>query len=169
VPPATVSGWQVLTDGGAAVDVPPDWAIAPGVAPGGGSDTEAVYGQGACGTPTSFRGRVMQMSDASPDIATGARNIVDSVITAYYGSDRAQLSMGDPKPTADGALTDYKATLTLTPANSCDPPKAIVHVVVARGDKGGTFAIVVLADQQAPGAPAESDLDRIASTVRAAN
>lgn len=157
-PPATVPGWQVIASGGAAVDLPPDWKV---------DGTNGMFDVGACGTPTSFRAKLTQESDDSPDIDTGAKNIVNFLVKEYYSNDNPQISMAPPHPTADGQLQDYKATITLTPTNSCDPPLAIVHVIVAKGDHGGTFSFALVADQHIDGAANEADLDKIASTVRA--
>lgn len=162
VPPPTVPGWQVIASGGVAVDIPRDWKV---------DGTSGTFDVGACGTPTSFRAKVSPSSDPSPDVDAGAKSMVNAVVQNYYSNDNPQITFAPPKPTTDGKLQDYKATVALTPqpGNSCDPPLAIVHVIAAKGDQGGTYGITIVADQQIAGAEDEAILDQIAMTTRATN
>jgi hypothetical protein len=165
-PHPTIPGWTAVAVGsGAAADVPPDWSTGSGASVI--TQAAAVSGLGACtGMPTSFRAVVEPLAGSSSD----PNVVLQTVLRNVGGYDKAgpQIAMAAPHPTADGTFQDYRAVVGLTPptGQNCDPPQAIVHILIKTGSSGLITALFVEGDQQCNGAVDPATLDKIANSVR---
>lgn len=167
----TVPGWQGVQAGSADVDVPSDWTVgsSASLSKVGGV---AISGVGACGSQGGggYRAVVATVTDPGADPTAVANSQVQQFLAgAGMTTANPQVSMAPPVA-GTGGYQDYKATITLTPAagDNCTPPEAIVHIVLTSGS-AGTTGVLIEGDQQVNEAVAESDLDKIATTVRPAS
>lgn len=166
-PQSTIPGWTAVAVGSvAAADVPPGWATgaaASAVAP----TASAIAGVAACpNMPSSFRGIVEPLTASSSDVNA----ILQSALVQFsYDGENPQIALAPPHPTTDGTFQDYRAVIGLTPptgTQNCDPPQAIVHILLKTDSSGNTVAVAVEGDQQCNEAPDPNDLDKIAMSVR---
>ncbi|NSC25230.1 hypothetical protein FM076_30400 [Streptomyces albus subsp. chlorinus] len=89
---------------------------------------------------------------------------------AYGGEDhKPKIKVGAAKPWKHGGIEGYTATAKVTVTNrpgSCVPPEAVVHSIAQKLPDGTMHGWVIYADQGAPNALTEAEIEKIMSTVR---
>lgn len=187
-PPAnpTIPGWHavVAVKHGVTYDAPPSWSVkTPDTIIGFGDSKgnpqvagsgAATYKDGYCsGHPGSSRAQASVTGYVTTDPAADAKDAAQKWATYGYETDEnspaPSVTISGPTPMNAGGVQAQLATATVTvhdTANKCMPPRAIVHVVAVPTKDGKVAVLVVLADQGVADAAPDSDLQKIAATVR---
>jgi hypothetical protein len=189
-----VAGWKVIpiNDGknlqtSKAYDVPPDWDPLTISAAFGPDDarislyTPAIYLKGYCtGSPTSFRAMagvttVTNSGDNATQAIAAAQKVTDAVYHTKNNT-KPKITMGQPTPVSidrdkRGYTVTAKSDITLGPDDKCTPTKATVSVVVLESKPEDKTSVVItaFADQDFTEAVAEQDLQKIVTSMHAAN
>ncbi|MBP2323882.1 hypothetical protein JOF56_004267 [Kibdelosporangium banguiense] len=189
-----VAGWKVIpiNDGknlqtSKAYDVPSNWeplTTSAAFGPDGNRFTlftPAIFQKGYCpGAPTSFRAMagvttVTNSGDNAAQSIAGAQKILDAVFHTKNNT-KPQVTMGQPTPVSidrdkRGYTVTAKADITPGPEDKCTPAKATVSVVVleTKPEEKTSVVIAAFADQDFAQAVPETDLQKIVTSMHAAN
>jgi hypothetical protein len=189
-----VAGWKVIpiNDGRQlkttkAYDVPPNWdALAGSVAFGPENArlslfTPAIYLKGYCtGSPNSFRAMagvttVTNSGDNAAQAVAAATNISNAVFATKAGA-LPTITMGTPTAVSidrdkRGYTVTAKSDIAPGPDDKCTPTKSTVSVVVleSKPEEKTSVVITAFADQDFAEAVAETDLQKIVTSMHAAN
>lgn len=189
-----VAGWKVIpiNDGknlqtSKAYDVPPNWdplTISAAFGPDDGRIslyTPATYLKGYCpGSPTSFRAMagvttVTNSGDNAAQAIAAAQKITDAVYHTKNNT-KPKITMGQPTPVSidrdkRGYTVTAKSDITLGPDDKCTPTKATVSVVVLESKPEDKTSVVItaFADQDFAEAVTDPDLQKIVTSMHAAN
>jgi hypothetical protein len=189
-----VAGWKVIpiNDGknlqtSKAYDVPPNWDPLTISAAFGPDDakfslyTPSIYLKGYCtGSPTSFRAMagvttVANSGDNAAQAIAAAQKITDAVYHTKNNT-KPKITMGQPTPVSidrdkRGYTVTAKSDITLGPDDKCTPTKATVSVVVLESKPADKTSVVItaFADQDFAEAVPETDLQKIVTSMHAAN
>jgi hypothetical protein len=189
-----VAGWKVIAinDGNQlqtskAYDVPPSWEPLSSAAAFGVDQTRfslftpAVYLKGYCtGSPSSFRAMagvttVTNAGDNAAQAVTAATNITNAVYTPKNAT-KPKITMGTPTPVSidrdkRGYTVTAKSEITPGPDDKCTPTKGAVSVVVleTKPEEKTSVVITAFADQDFAEAVPETDMQKIVTSMHAAN
>jgi hypothetical protein len=184
---AKVPGWRAVVSvkHGVTYDVPPGtWSVkspstivgfedshgTPEVAGSGA----AMYKEGYCrGHSGSWRAEAAVSGYSTKDVAADARDAARKWATFGYtpdsGGSAPSVTVGGTKAIDTGGGTQAQeatATVTVHDNDSCSPPRAIVHAVAIPLKNGTVSVLVVIADQGVADAAPDSELEKIAGSVR---
>lgn len=185
---AKVPGWHAVVSvkHGVTYDVPPStWeAKSPSTIVGfedshgtpevAGSGA-ATYKEGYCqGHSASWRAEAAVSGYSTKDLAADAKDAARKWATFGYtpdsGGSAPTVTVGGTKAIDTGGGTQaQEATASVTVhdgGNPCSPPRGIVHAVAIPLKNGTVSVLVVIADQGVADAAADSDLEKIAGSVR---
>lgn len=186
---AKVPGWNAVVSvkHGVTYDVPPGtWVVKspdtivgfedssgkPEVAGSGA----AVFKEGYCrGHSGSWRAESAVQGYSTADVALDARDAARKWATFGYTPDS-----GGSAPTVNvtattkpidtgGGVQAQEATANVAVhdgSDPCSPPQGVVHTVAIPLKNGSVSVLIVIADQGVSDAPADADLEKIASSVR---
>jgi hypothetical protein len=189
-----VAGWKVIpiNDGktlqtSKAYDVPPNWdplTLSASFGPDTGKIslyTPAIYLKGYCpGSTTSFRAMagvttVTNSGDNAAQAIAAAQKVTDSVYHTKNNT-KPKITMGQPTPVSvdrdkRGYTVTAKSEITLGPDDKCTPTRASVSVVVLESKPEDKTSVVItaFADQDFAEAVPETDLQKIVTSMHAAN
>lgn len=182
---AKVPGWRAVVSvkHGVTYDVPPGtWSVKSPTTIVGFEDSKgnpevagsgaAIYKEGYCqGHSGSWRAEAAVSGYSTTDLAADARDAAQKWAGYGYtpdGGGAPAVSVGAPKAIDASGTKAQEATANVTvhDSNACSPPRAIVHAVAIPLKNGKVSVLIVIADQGVSDAAADSELEKIAGSVR---
>ena len=163
---STAPDWHTVVDHSAAYDVPKSWVVSQLGDPGS-QYTVAQYAEGYC---PSDKTAVLGYSEVSGSTETDPVKAAQGELKRNF-NDNPQFTTDQPQKTPKGD-TIIRMHLTEVSHSSCDSTKSIYEVVVSNSSNSsgqGAFLLDIWADQSLPNAPAASDVDKIANSLRPAS
>lgn len=183
--PATVPGWRavVAVKHGVTYDVPPGWKVQspgtivgfedatgkPEVAGSGAADYKEGYCQGHSG---SWRAETAVTEYGTTDLAADAADAARKWGTYAYTPDKGRapaVSLSAATAIDAGGTPGKEVTATVTlrdHSDPCNPPRGVVHAAATTLKNGHVAVLLVIGDQGVGDAAPDTDLQKIAGSLR---